>query len=180
MKKIVTVIIITIIIITGCSIENKKIDKESEKNIVTYNSYDEVFIVEANPSWQNVNKGELNKLANLEIVNYEKNKYFMAIMEKKEDFDLSYDEYKNYMIKDIEKTYEVELEEPKTITIDDKEYAYVEFKSSAPNTSVNLYMQVYMIETENYFGRLFAWTNYSQRDNYKEEFDQMVKSFKEK
>ena len=104
----------------------------------------------------------------------------MAIMEKKEDFELSYDEYKNYMIKDIEKTYDVTLEEPKTININDKEFSYVEFKSSAPNSSINLYMYVYIIETDNYFGRLFAWTNYSQRDKFKEEYDKMVISFKEK
>lgn len=171
--------IITLIIITGCAIGHKN-EKENTKNKVIYNSYDELFSIEANSSWQNVSKGELNKSANLEIVDYDKNKYFMAIMEKKEDFELSYDEYKDYMIKDIEKTYEVKIEEQKEIEVGDKKFIYVEFKSSAPNSSVNLFMQVYMIETQNYYGRLFAWTNYSQRDLYKNEFSDMIKTFKEK
>ena len=62
----------------------------------------------------------------------------------------------------------------------EKKFSYVEFKSSAPSSSINLYMHIYIVETQNYYGRLFAWTNYSQRNNYKEEFNNMVKTFKEK
>lgn len=176
-KATIGIIIIIIAIITLAFIKGNKI--YAETNNVIYNSYDEIFSIEAHPEWQNVTQGELNKLANLEIVDYNNNKYFMAIMEKKEDFALTYDEYKDYMLKDIEKTYKVPIEEQKEIEVGDKKFTYVEFKSSA-NTSVNLYMHVYIIETNNYYGRLFAWTNYSQRDNYKDEFNEMVKSFKEK
>lgn len=178
-KATIAIIIIIIAIITLALIKINKTSTDTSDNKVIYNSYDEVFSLEANPEWQNVTQGELNKLANLEIVDYNKNKFFMAIMDKKEDFALTYDEYKNYMLKDIEKTYEVSIEEQKEIEVSDKKFTYVEFKSSA-NTSVNLYMHVYITETNNYYGRLFAWTNYSQRDNYKDEFNEMVKSFKEK
>lgn len=178
MKKIIGSIVIVLIIITGCSLEKKTTEDKNEQ--VIYNSYDEIFSIEANAGWQNVTKGELNKLANLEIVDYENNKYFMAIMEKKEDFKLSYNEYKEYMLKDIDKAYSIEKYDTKELKLKDQKITYVEFKSSAPNSSVNLFMQVYIVETKNYYGRLFAWTNYSQRNKYKEEFSEMVKTFKEK
>lgn len=182
MKKIISIIIITLIIITGCALNSNSSTEKNNKNKdkVIYNSYDEIFSIEAYPGWQNVTKGELNKIANLEIVDYDKNKYFMALMEKKEDFKLSYDEYKDYMLKDIEKTYEIKIEETKEIEVGESKFIYVEFKSAAPNSSVNFFMQVYIVETKNYYGRLFAWTNYSQREKYKEEFSNMVKTFKEK
>ena len=182
MKKNVVIIIMIFVIIIGCAISKSRstTEKSDTKGKIIYNSYDEKFSVEADSSWQNVNKGELNKLANLEIVDYSKNKYFMSIMEKKEDFKLNYNEYKDYMLKDIEKTYNVKLDTKKEIEIDNKKSTYVEFKSSAPNSSINMYMHVYIVETKNYYGRLFAWTNYSNRDIYKEEFNDMVKTFKEK
>ena len=179
MKKIMGILILSLIIITGCVLNNKT-TKSNNIDKIIYNSYDEVFSIEANYGWQNVKKGELNKLANLEIVDYERNKYFMALMEKKEDFKLSYNEYRDYMLKDIEKTYEIKTEEKKEIEVGEKKFSYVEFKSSAPSSSINLYMHIYIVETQNYYGRLFAWTNYSQRNNYKEEFNNMVKTFKEK
>lgn len=177
MKKILIVITIIAFALTGCTTDMKK--NEKEKTI--YNSYDEIFSIEADDKWQNVTKGELNKLANLEIVDYDNKKYFMALMESKENFqDFSYDKYKEIMLKDIETKYKIQLEEQTDIKIGDYDCIYVEFKSAVPNSSVNFYMQIYIIETKNYYGRLFAWTTYSQRDTYKNEFVDMVKTFKEK
>lgn len=176
MKKFLMLIIMSVFIITGCTSSTEK--QEEEK--VMFNSYDDVFTIEAEEEWQNVTKGELNKLANLEIVDYDNNKYFMALMEKKEDFELSYDEYIETMKKDIEEKYKIQLEEENDIKIGDYDCKYVEFKSAAQNSSVNFYMQIYILETPNYYGRLFVWTTYSQRDLYKEEFNNMVQTFKEK
>ena len=173
MKKILFIVVISMLLI-GCSQKEEK-----EENII-FKSYDEVFSIEANNDWQNVTKGELNEVANLEIANYNDNKYFMALMENKEDFDLSYDKYKEYMISDIEDKYKIQIEEKKDIKIGDYDCIYVEFKSTSENSSVNFYMQVYIVETKNYYGRLFAWTTYSQRDIYNDEFINMAKTFKEK
>ncbi len=174
MKKILILVTIICGILVGCSTS-----KESNKDIV-FNSYDDKFSINASFEWQNVTKGDLNEIANLEIANYDENKYFMAIMESKEDFDLSYNEYKDYMIEDIENRYKIQIDEKKNVKIGDYDCVYVEFKSSDENSSVNFYMQIYIVETKNYYGRLFAWTTYSQRDMYKDEFSQMVSSFKEK
>ena len=174
MKKIIIIITAISLLFVGCSSSGENDSK------VIFNSYDEAFSIETVSSWQNVTKGELNELANLEIANYDENKYFMALMESKEDFDLSYDEYKDYMISDIEDRYKIQIEEKKDIKIGDYDCIYVEFKSSEEGSSVNFYMQVYIIETKNYYGRLFAWTTYSQRDTYKDEFIKMAQTFVEK
>ena len=174
MKKILILVTIICGILVGCSTS-----EESNKDIV-FNSYDDKFSINASFEWQNVTKGDLNEIANLEIANYDENKYFMAIMESKEDFDLSYNEYKDYMIEDIENRYKIQIDEKKNVKIGDYDCVYVEFKSSDENSSVNFYMQIYIVETKNYYGRLFAWTTYSQRDMYKDEFSHMVSSFKEK
>lgn len=176
MKKIYILFIIFIFLVTGCNTNLESLEDEK----VIFSSYDDIFSIETENKWQNVTKGELNKLANLEIVDYDNNKYFMSLMESKEDFEITYDEYLNNMIKDIENKYKIQLEEIYDIKIGEYDCKYVEFKSAVQNSSVNFYMKVYIIETNNYYGRLFAWTTYSQRDIYKEEFDKMALSFKEK
>ena len=45
---------------------------------------------------------------------------------------------------------------------------------------MNTYIQIYYVETENYYGQLLTWTLNSKKDEYKDEFIQLVESFKEK
>ena len=56
------------------------------------------------------------------------------------------DEYFNTMKKDIEDKYKIQLEEENHIKIGDYDCKYVEFKSAAQNSSVNFYMQIYIVE----------------------------------
>ena len=175
MKKILLLIILSVFMITGCSSKETEI-VDSKTN---FTSYDELFTIEAEKKWQLAEKGKLNNNANLELIDENNNKYFLVLASTKDDFN-SYDNYFDTMKQNIEKEYKIKIEEENEIKVGDHDCKYVEFKSTTTDSAVNFYMQVYMIETENYYARLFAWTTYSQRDKYKDEFKEMILTFKEK
>ena len=171
MKKVLGLIICSTLLLTACS-------EEKDANI-TYNSYDSNFTITATSGWSIPTQGTLNDEADLELVDNNNNKYFVALMEAKEDFDWSYEEYATNMLESNAESYGITIDEIQTITIDEHECQYIEFKTTTDNTSLNFYTQVYIVETDNYYGQLMTWTIYSQSDEYRDEFIEMVKTFKE-
>lgn len=174
MKKLLLgLMLCTILIFTGCS------ETDNNSNKITYNSYNDLFSVEAGNGWQQVEKGTLNSSADIELADLKNDKYFVALMENKEDFEWTYDEYIDNTIKSNASTYNFGDYEKKDIKIGDYDCKYIEFKSTGDN-EVNTYIQIYYVETDNYYGQLLTWTLNSKKDEYREEFIQLVQTFKEK
>lgn len=174
MKKLLGLMLCTILILTGCSKAN------TNSNKITYNSYNDIFSVEAVNGWQQVEQGTLNSSADIELADLKNDKYFVALMENKADFEWSYEEYINNTIASNASTYNLTDYEKKDIKIGNYDCKYIEFKSTNNDTEVNTYIQIYYVETENYYGQLLTWTLNSKKDEYKDEFIQLVESFKEK
>ena len=99
MKKLLGLMLCTILILTGCSKAN------TNSNKITYNSYNDIFSVEAVNGWQQVEQGTLNSLADIELADLKNDKYFVALMENKADFEWSYEEYMNNTIASNASTY---------------------------------------------------------------------------
>lgn len=174
MKKFL-VFICALFLLTGCSLFDSK--KEPAKDEI-FKSYNEKFEVTANSSWKKAaTKGELNDSADIEISDAKNQKYMIALMESKEDLTWSYDEYSEFILKQNSTIYGVELKDIKTTKIDGHDVDYVEFMTKPDG--INIYMRIYVVETENYYGQILIWTKYSQRDDVKDEFDKIVSSFKE-
>lgn len=168
-------LILTILLLVGCG---KKEVNNTTDNLITIKSYDEKFEVTAPDDWTNtLERGELNEAADLEIYNKTDHKYFVALMESKEDITWNFEEYKKFVIEQNEKVYDTTFEEINETTINGKKANYIEFKTTEGNT--NIYMRIYLIETDNYYGQLFIWTVYSKRNDLNQEFNKIVESFKE-
>lgn len=180
MKKFVipgSILVVILCILIGSTFAKNILNKDN----VMHTSYDGLFTIETDDTWQSVVKSTLHKAANIELANYDTNKYLMALIDKKADLNnIKYEDYTTRMISDIEKTYKIKIEQKNKIRINGKETMYVEFKSTTTNENINFYMKVYMIETKNYYARLFTWTTFGQQDFYKKEFDEIAKKFRER
>ncbi len=173
MKKILGLILCTVLVLTGCNSTSNNSDK------TTYNSYNNIFSVEVGKGWQQVEKGTLNSSADIELADLKNDKYFVALMENKADFEWTYEEYMDNTIKSNASTYDLEDYEEKDIKIGEYDCKYIEFKSTS-ETDVNTFIQIYYVETENYYGQLLTWTLNSKKDEYKDEFISLVQTFGEK
>lgn len=165
------VFICALFLLTGC--EFGKTAKED----VTFNSYNEKFQITADSSWKKTSKGELNDSADIEIADTRNQKYMIVLMESKEDLSWSYEEYSDFILAQNSTIYSVELDDVKTTKIDGYDVDYVEFMTKPDG--INIYMRIYVVETENYYGQILIWTKYSQRNDVKDEFDKIISSFKE-
>lgn len=174
MKKILGIILCSVFLLTGCDY-----DTNNSNKIQTYKSYNDKFSVDVKQGWEAVEKGNLNDSADIELADESNDKYFMALLESKKDFEWNYNEYADFMFKTTSNMYKVELGEPQEIEINGYKCKYVEFKTTLEEPAINSFMQVYIIETKNYYGQLFTWTLNSKKDEYREEFIEIAKSFKE-
>lgn len=173
MKKLF-LFICSLFLITGCSL----FKNNDEIKDVEFNSYNNKFSVTASSEWKAVsNKGELNDSADIEIADKDSQKYFIALMESKEDITWDYKEYSNFILQQNSTIYDVTLDDIKTTEIDGYNVEYVEFKTQ-PN-GINIYMRIYVVETKNYYGQILIWTKYSQREEVMDEFDKIVSTFRE-
>jgi len=178
MKKILGFMLCTLLCLTGCVFNTNFNNKSSEVKRLTYTSYDNNFIVEVNKGWTSVEKGTLNDAADLELIDSENDKYFLVLMESKEDFTWTYEEYRDHMFDANAEIYQTTVENIQDIKVGEYNCNFIEFDSNLEG--IKFYMQIYIVETDNYYGQILTWTLNSKKDEYRNEFLELVKSFKEK
>lgn len=174
MRKLLVLMVCSILMFSGCGENNSKVKQ-------TYTSYNDKFTVMVNSGWQEAERGTLNTSADIELADFKNEKFFVALMENKEDFNWTYDEYVNNTIEANSSVYPgITDSEKNDIKIGEYNCKYVELKVTTESSGINTYMQIYYVETENYYGQLLAWTLYSKKDEYRDEFIELVKTFKQK
>ena len=175
MKKILGFMLCALLFLTGCVFENSNEVKKQ-----TYTSYNDKFTVDVNNDWSSVEKGTLNESADIELADLNDEKYFLALMEEKEDFNWTYEEYRDHMFEVDAKIYGATVNDIQDIKIGEYNCNFIEFNPNLDNSALQFYMQIYIIETDNYYGQLLTWTLNSKKDEYRDEFFEIVKTFKEK
>lgn len=141
-------------------------------------SVDGLFAMELPYGWESTEAGTLNALSCLEALDIRRELYFAAIMEKKADFDLDLVGYRDRIVTYNEGLSGSSFGEPTATTVGEYEAYSYEFYSTTPD-GVNLYMILYVIETDNYFGQLYSWTERTMEMDYKEELGNVVHTFTE-
>lgn len=171
MKKII-LIMLSIFALTACTKEVKEVKS------VKFNSYDTNFEITANSNWIDVSdKGELNENANIELYDEKNQKYLIAITESKKDIPWKYDEYRNYILDREAAIYNFDVSNTKNLKLGDYDINYISFVTDIDSKS--FYMSIYVIETKNYYGQIIVWTKSSMKDKVDDEFNEIVKSFRE-
>ncbi|MGZ9584939.1 LptM family lipoprotein [Paenibacillus marinisediminis] len=171
MKKILIFVltISMVAILAGCG---------GKDNLTVFKSEDNKFQVSASDSWKDAN-GTLHPDSSLQIYNPQKEKYFMAILESKEDFtDFSLQSYYDIVTDSFISSLDTpDQGEVKEVTINGNKALQYTLEGNADN--VNVAYLVTVIETPTHYGQLVAWTLKSKWDGYKDEYTNLINSFTE-
>lgn len=171
MKKILLFILtISIVgILAACSEEEK---------LTVFKSDDSNFQVSATSNWKDA-EGELNSEADLQIYSPGKEKYFMALLESKEDFtDSSLQSYYDLVTEPFFSSLDTyEQGDVKEVTINGNKA--LQYKLDGAIDNLNVVYMVTIIETPTHYGQLLAWTIKSKWDKNKDEYTDLINSFKE-
>lgn len=171
MKKILLFILtISIVgILVACSEEEK---------LTVFKSDDSNFQVSATSNWKDA-EGELNSEADLQIYSPGKEKYFMALLESKEDFtDSSLQSYYDLVTEPFFSSLDTyEQGDVKEVTINGNKA--LQYKLDGAIDNLNVVYMVTIIETPTHYGQLLAWTIKSKWDKNKDEYTDLINSFKE-
>lgn len=171
MKKILLFILtISIVgILVACSEEEK---------LTVFKSDDSNFQVSATSNWKDA-EGELNSEADLQIYSPGKEKYFMALLESKEDFtDSSLQSYYDLVTEPFFSSLDTyEQGDVKEVTINGNKA--LQYRLDGAIDNLNVVYMVTIIETPTHYGQLLAWTIKSKWDKNKDEYTDLINSFKE-
>lgn len=180
MKKTILagILVMSMLMLPGCSIVSTLIDslKGEPKTI---ESSDGLFTLVIPADWKQASQGELNDVADLEAMNESKEMYFVALMENKADFDLDLEEYRDLVVEYNEGNYGSSFGEPtETLVNGKKAYSYEYYVTS--EDGIKTYMRLFIVDTGNYYGQLYAWTLKSMESENKDVIDTISDTFQEK
>jgi len=152
---------------------------EDIKSYKTYNSYDNIFLVKAPSTWNEVeDKNSLNENAILELHNSKTNAYLVAIVTNKLDVEDSFEIFKKDVFTQKENHYGIKINEYKDVVVDGYNSQYIEFYNTNED-HINTYIRSYAIETKNYYVQIMLWTLKSNEELVGQEFDNIIDNFKE-
>lgn len=149
-----------------------------EDSLTVFKSEDNKFQVSASNSWKDA-EGRLNPEADLQIYNPKNEKYFIALLESKEDFtDFSLQEYFDVVTEPFLSLLEsLNQGDVKEVTINGNKALQYTLEGVLDN--LNVVYLVTVIETPTHYGQLMAWTTKSNWDENKDEYTNLINSFKE-
>lgn len=188
MKKILVFILaISMVILAACGGEDESpVSKgkeetpvsKSEEKLTVFKSEDNKYQVSASNDWEDAD-GELHPDGDLQINNLKKEKYFLALLESKEDFtDYSLQEYYDDITEPFLSSFEnSDQGDVKSVTINGNEA--LQYTLEGEMDGLNIVYLITIIETPTHYGQLMAWTLKSKWDENKDEYMNLVNSFEE-
>lgn len=149
----------------------------SNEDLVVFKDEQNKYQVSAASDWQDAN-GELHDESDFQIYNLRKEKYFMALMESKEDFDdFSLQEYFDIVTDSfLDSLDKVEQGDVKEVTINGNKGLQYTVDASIDNLKIVYFVTI--IETPTDYGQLITWTLKSKWDEHKDEYNDIINSFK--
>lgn len=176
MKKTSILIFIVLIlsVLTACNVSYTE-DWESSKDIV---SRDGILQLTVPDNYAEV--GNLNEVANLQMVNEENLQYLITIAEPKSYYEESYtlDDYYDFLSQLIASNLEsVDLSDAKSVTIGD--YTAQQFSISGTASNIRIKFLVTLIETDSFFYQIESWAMQYLYYDYEATFKRIAESLVE-
>lgn len=149
-----------------------------EESQTVFKSEENNYQVSASSGWKDAD-GTLHPESELQIYNPLKEKYFMTLLESKEDFtDFSLQAYYDIVTETFLSSVDISNQsDVKEVTINGNKALQYTLEGTVDN--LNVVYLVTVIETPEHYGQLMAWTLKSKWDQYKDEYADLVNSFKE-
>jgi hypothetical protein len=178
MKKILLLLII--VLTCSCTSNYEYITDENENTELSENttiySEDNIFSTIVPSSFKQSNK-KLNTTSNIECYDKENNMYFMAIMENKNESNITLETFNDLVVNANSENYETTLSE-RELTTSNKYTMYLN-KFNFINNNDTYIIYLYSIETDNYFGQLFTWTSVENEEENMNILREIVDNFEE-
>lgn len=149
----------------------------SNDDVVVFTDERNKYQINASSDWSDANR-ELHPDSDFQIYNLQKEKYFMALMESKEDFvEFSLQEYFDLVTERFLSSLDnVEQGDVEEVTINGNKGLQYTLEASLNNLKI-VYL-ITIIETPTDYGQLLTWTLKSKWDEYKDEYNDIINSFK--
>jgi hypothetical protein len=141
-------------------VKNQSPKSAQQAQSVRIESTDGLFAMEIPSGWIQSEEGTLNALSCLEAMNSSGEMYFAAIMEKKTDFDLDLTGYRDLVVSYNEGLSGSSFGDATPTQVGKYSAFSYEFDAASPD-GIDMYMRLFVIETENYYGQLYSWTQKS-------------------
>ncbi|CAH0122752.1 hypothetical protein PAE9249_05343 [Paenibacillus sp. CECT 9249] len=142
-----------------------------------FKSTDDKYQVEATAEWQDAGT-QLNDSGDLQIFNPRKEKYLLGLIESKEDFtDFTLQQY--YEV--VSEPFLASVSDPvqgevKEVTIGGN--PALQYKLEGSIDGIQVVYLVTIVETPTDYVQLLAWTLKSKWNDYEQEYNTMINSFK--
>ncbi len=144
------------VVFTGCSsLHEIEVPGQGSDRTSIY-SYDGNFCIQVPDGWETAEKGEMNAEADLEVLQEEDGCYMIALLEEKANFNTDFAGFSEYVASNAQEAYDVSLSEPSIVQIDGHAADFYEF--SVDMDVFRLHMLLYTVETEHFYGQIYAWT----------------------
>jgi len=124
--------------------------------------------------------GEINDEANIELMNENDDAYMMAFLEDKSEFEEeTFEDYVDIVTYIIAQAYTEKIYDakPVAINIDNHDGLFYDFTFEIEGE--NVYMQTYLVETNNHYGILYFWSNEKNKDQHSKVFNDIALSLQE-
>lgn len=177
------VIVLSIFILTKVTEDKKEQEEEKETTEIKYKtntSYDEKFTIDAPDTYVQVEeKNSLNKKGIIELNDPDKSSYILLVTTSKVNLNKDFNTFKTESFAQKESFYKTKITNYEKVTIDnhDAEYGEIYYTNS---TGINIYIRVYVVESDNYFSQLVMWTVADNEKVVAEEYDKIASSLREK
>lgn len=150
---------------------------DSDDDLVVFTDERNKYQVNAPSDWSDANR-ELHPESDFQIYNLRNEKYFMALIESKEDFDdFSLQQYFDIVtesfLASLDKVEQGDIEE---VTINGNKGLQYTIEASLDNLKIVYFVTI--IETPTDYGQLITWTLKSKWDEHKNEYNDIINSFK--
>lgn len=165
--RLLLLAICTVLLLVACSGEGK---------LTTFKSDDGDYQVRTTSDWEDA-EGSLNEEADLQINNLRKEKYFIALIEAKEDLgDASLNDYYDFVTEPfISSLEDVTQSDVGNVTVNGNDALQYTVEGTIDNIEI-VYL-VTIVETPTHYAQLMAWTLKSKWNELKDEYEDVVNSF---
>ncbi len=150
--------------------------KEKENKILSFMCDNKKIKLETPNSWTEYKEDKINNDACLELIGVDEYKYLIIISEEKSSFS-SFSSWFDEAYNSAKQAYE--LDDSKLRRTDEGGLNTRFIEKDLEMEGQKMYMQLYFVETNNYYNQLLLWTNLDNKTLYNVEFRDIAYTLKE-
>ena len=176
-NKFVVLLVVLLLFISGCGKKEISENTKKEETKIIFKSTDDLFSIETDDTWKQLEKGSINNQAVLEISGKELLKYGLILSDDKKYFT-NYDSWYNSISPRLSKGYKYDINKVEKTSVNGYNAKTISFKTNV--NEYEFYMSIYFIDGKEHFIQLLLYAPYSEKVYVEKEFIDIANSFNER